>query len=136
MFVTTWPAEYKPTQKAALTSAGSFCCRFITGAGGCCFGFSLFVCRTDLLFAGAEAGLVEDFGADFLYMDVGFFPVLKKAAPTKILGLGFRLLKEMVIAFLDSAGLVLLAGAVAVEDAGLAVTLLNEMMHRLQKKDA
>lgn len=135
MFVATWPAEYKSTQKAALTSAGGFCCWFITGAGGCCFGFSLFVCgRTDLLFAGTEAGLVEDFGTDFLYMDVGFFPVLKKAAPTKIFGLGFRLLKEMVIAFLDSAGLVLLAGAMVVEDAGLAVTLLNEMTHRLQKK--
>lgn len=58
-----------------------------------------------------------------MYMDVGFFPVPKKAAPTKILGLGFRLLKVMVIAFLDSAGLALLAGAVVVVAAGLAATL-------------
>lgn len=78
-----------------------------------------------MLFTGTEAGLVDDFGADFLYMDVGFFPVLKKAAPTKIFGLGFRLLKVMVIAFLGSGGLVLLVGAVVVVDAGLAVTLLE-----------
>ena len=76
-----------------------------------------------MLLAGTEAGL---FGADFLYMDVGFFPVPKKAAPTKILGLGFRLLKEMVIAFLGSVSFVLLVGAVVVvADAGLAVTLLK-----------
>lgn len=78
-----------------------------------------------MLFTGPEAGLVEDFGADFLYMDVGFFPVLKKAAPTKIFGLGFRLLKVMVMAFLDSAGLVLAEGAAVVAEAGLAVKLLN-----------
>lgn len=78
-----------------------------------------------MLFTGPEAVLVEDFGADFLYMDVGFFPVLKKAAPTKIFGLGFRLLKVMVMAFLDSAGLVLAAGAAVVAEAGLAVKLLN-----------
>lgn len=76
-------------------------------------------------FTGTEVGRVNDFGAAFLYMDVGFFPVLKKAAPTKIFGLGFRLLKEMVIAFLDSAGFVLPAGAVVVVAAGLAVTLLG-----------
>lgn len=74
--------------------------------------------------------MVEDFGVNFLYMDVGFFPVLKKAAPTKILGLGFRLLKEMVMAFLDSASLALLAGTVAIIDAGLAAILLDEMLLR------
>lgn len=79
-----------------------------------------------MLFTGPETGLLEDFGATFLYMDVGFFPVPKKAAPTKIFGLGFRLLKDMVIAFLASAGLVLLAaGAVVVVAAGLAETLLS-----------
>lgn len=64
---------------------------------------------------------------DFLYMDVGFFPVPKNAAPTKILGLGlgFRLLKVMAIAFLGSAGLGMLAGAATLVGAGLAVTLLN-----------
>ena len=78
-----------------------------------------------MLFAGAEAGLFEDFGTDFLNMDVGFFPVPKKAAPTKIFGLGFRLLKEMVIDFLYS-GLVLLVGAVVVEvGASLAPTLFD-----------
>lgn len=81
-----------------------------------------------MLFPATDAGLAEDFGADFLYMDVGFFPVLKKAAPTKILGLGLRLLKEMGIAFLDSAGFALLTVAAAVGDAGLAPTLLNERM--------
>lgn len=109
---------------AALTSSGCFFCCFITEEVG--FDFSVFVSGcTALLFTGTEAGLVEDFGADFLYMDVGFFPVPKKAAPTKILGLGFRLLKVMVIAFLDSAGLALLAGAVVVVATGLAATLLN-----------
>lgn len=78
-----------------------------------------------MLFSGAEAGLFEDFGTHFLYMDVGFFPVPKKAAPTKIFGLGFRLLKEMVIDFLYS-GLVLLVGAAVVEGAaGFTVTLLD-----------
>lgn len=62
---------------------------------------------------------------DFLYIDVGFFPVPKNAAPTKIFGLGFRLLKVMVIAFLGSAGLVMLAGAATVVSAGVVVTLLN-----------
>lgn len=60
-------------------------------------------------------------------MQVGFFPVLKKAAPTKIFGLGFRLLKEMPMDFLGFAGLVLLLSeAAVVADAGLAVTLLIE----------
>ena len=67
--------------------------------------------------------MVEDFGADFLYMDVGFFPVPKKAAPTKILGLGLRQLKVMVMAFLESTGLVLLVAAAGCADAGLAGTL-------------
>lgn len=62
---------------------------------------------------------------DFLYIDVGFFPVPKNAAPTKIFGLGFRLLKVMVIAFFGSAGFGMLAEAAAVVDAGVAVTLLN-----------
>lgn len=62
---------------------------------------------------------------DFLYIDAGFFPVLKNAAPTKILGLGFRLLKVMAIAFLGSAGFGMLAEAATVADAGVAVTLLN-----------
>lgn len=121
---TSWPAEGKKT--FLLTSVGHFCSRLVTGAGECCFAFSLVVCDgADLGFTGTEVGRVNDFGADFLYMDVGFFPVLKKAAPTKIFGLGFRLLKEMVIAFLDSAGFVLLAGAVVVVAAGLAVTMLG-----------
>lgn len=77
-----------------------------------------------LLFAGTEAGLAEALVAVFLYMDVGFFPVPKKAAPTKILGLGFKLLKVMVIAFLGSAGL-LLAGTVVGDGDDLAGTLLN-----------
>lgn len=38
-------------------------------------------------------------------MDMRFFPVLKKAAPTNIFGLGFRLPKETVMAFLGSADL-------------------------------
>lgn len=118
--------QREKTQLFLLTSAGCFCSRLVTGAGGCCFVFSLVVCDgADLGFTGTEVGRVNDFAADFLYMDVGFFPVLKKAAPTKIFGLGFRLLKEMVIAFLDSAGFVLLAGAVVVVSAGLAVTLLG-----------
>lgn len=70
----------------------------------------------------AADGLVEDFGAVFLYMDVGFFPVPKKAAPTNIFGLGFKLLNVMVIAFLDSVGLLL--GATVGGWVGLA-TLLN-----------
>ncbi len=118
---------------APLTSSGCVCCCFITGKVG--FDFSVFICGwTSLLFTGTEAGRLEDFGADFLYMDVGFFPVLKKAAPTKIFGLGFRLLKEMVIAFLDSAGLALLAGAAVVVGAGLAATLLNEMIAKTEQK--
>lgn len=60
---------------------------------------------------------------DFLYIDVGFFPVPKNAAPTKIFGLGFRLLK--VIAFFGSAGFGMLAETATVVDAGVAVTLLN-----------
>lgn len=85
-----------------------------------------------MLLTGTEAGLVEDLGADFLYIDVGFFPVPKKAAPTKILGLGFRLLKEMVMAFLDSACLVLLlVGDVVVADGGLAATLHNAIKKKL-----
>lgn len=97
-------------------------------AGGCCFGLPLFVVAvTDLLFAGTEAVLATDFGAGFLYMQVGFFPVLKKAAPTKIFGLGFRLLNEIPMTFLGFAGLVLLLSAAAVAaDAGWAVTLLIE----------
>lgn len=122
------PVEYKPTQSAPLTSVGGFCGRFLSEAGDCCFGLSLFVVAvTDLLFAGTEVGLATDFGAGFLYMQVGFFPVLKKAAPTKIFGLGFRLLKEIAMAFLGFAGLVLLPSEAAdAADAGLAVTLLIE----------
>lgn len=109
-----------------LTCSGCFCGGFITSGGCCCVDFSLLVCgRTALLFPCTAAGLVQDFGADFLYMEVGFFPVPKKAAPTKILGLGFRLLKVIVIAFLDSVGLLVVAGAATVVDAGLAVTLLK-----------
>lgn len=76
---------------------------------------------------------MEDLGADFLYMEVGFFPVLKKAAPTKILGLGFRLLNVMAKAFLGSVGLLLVAveevvlgtAVVAGGGAGLGVVLLE-----------
>lgn len=57
-------------------------------------------------FTEVEVGLDVDFVADFLNMDVRFLPVLKKAAPTKIFGLGLRLLKETVMAFLGSADLV------------------------------
>lgn len=111
--------QSEKTQLFLLTSAGRFCSTLVTGAGGCCFVFSLVVCDgADLDFTATEVVRVNDFGADFLYMDVGFFPVLKKAAPTKIFGLGFKLLKEMVIAFLDS-------GAVVEVAAGLAVTLLG-----------
>lgn len=68
-------------------------------------------------------------------MDMRFFPVLKKAAPTNIFGLGLRLPKEMVIAFLGSADLaavVLLEGA-----AGFAATLQSHklmLFHRERKK--
>lgn len=72
---------------------------------------------------GAGAGLVDDFGADFLNMEVGFLPVLKKAAPTKIFSLGFRPLKERVMAFLDSDNLLPRAEAAIVLDAGLSATL-------------
>lgn len=106
-----------------LTLAGGFCGRLVTGAGGCC---SLFCGGTDCGLTGAEVVLVDDFGADFLNMDVRFFPVLKKAAPTNIFGLGFRLLKETVIAFLDSAGLVLLLLLLLLEGAaGFAVARLR-----------
>ena len=82
---------------------------------------------TALFFPCAAVGLLEDLGADFLYMEVGFFPVPKKAAPTKILGLGFMLLKEMVMAFLGSVGLlVVLLGTAAGVGAGLVVVLLEQ----------
>lgn len=100
-------------------SARCFC--FVTSC--CCCAVSLFFCGGSPL-PPAEAGLPEDLAADFLYMDVGFFPVLKKAAPTKILGLGFRLLKETLIAFLDSAGFTPPPAAALVVDAGLAATAL------------
>lgn len=59
-------------------------------------------------------------------MDAGFFPVKKKAAPTKILGLGFTRLNVMLAGFLGSAGLELLTGAAAgLSAAGLAATLLD-----------
>lgn len=105
--------------KCTQTFSGSFCCWFPTRASCGCSDSLPFVCgRT------AADGLVEDFGAVFLYMDVGFFPVPKKAAPTNIFGLGFRLLNVMVIAFLDSVGL-LLAGATVGGWGGLVATLLN-----------
>lgn len=94
----------------------------VTGAGSCCFAFTPACGGLDWAFSGAEVGLDDDF--DFLNMEVRFFPVLKKAAPTNIFGLGFRLLKERVIAFLGSADLavvvvlLLLGGA-----AGFAATL-------------
>lgn len=49
-------------------------------------------------------GLCEDLGAVFLYIDVGFLPVPKNAAPTKILGLGLRLLNTIGIDFFVSTG--------------------------------
>ena len=85
-----------------------------------------------MLFTGTEAGL--DLGADFLYMDLGFFPVPKKAAPTKILGLGFRLLKVMVNAFFNSIGLGKLTGALVVGEAGSAENLFKEIMQTQIKK--
>lgn len=66
--------------------------------------------------------LFENFPVVFLYMDFGFFPVLKKAAPTKILGFGFKLPKLVKVkVFLDSAGLVLHTGAAVLVDAGLSL---------------
>lgn len=83
-----------------------------------CSGFLPFAA---LCLGANDAGLAEDFGVHFLYMDMGFFPVPKKAAPTKILGLGLRLLKLIVMAFFISAGLLLLREGVA-----LVETLLNQ----------
>lgn len=63
-------------------------------------------------------------------MDLGFFPVAKKAAPTKIFGRGFMLLKVTVMAFLVSiafgnqVGAAAAAGVVVV--AGLPVSLLRK----------
>lgn len=112
------------------TFSGCFCGGLITSVVCfcCCVGFSVLVCgSTALFFTCAAADLLEDLGADFLYMEVGFFPVPKKAAPTKILGLGFMLLKEMVMAFLGSVGLLLvLLGTAAGVGAGLVVVLLEQ----------
>lgn len=74
--------------------------RVWSGAAASCWG--LFT-PAFLLWAGAV--LAEDLGADFLNMEVGFLPKLKKAAPTKSLGLGLTPLKVMVIPFLGSVGL-------------------------------
>lgn len=64
-------------------------------------------------------------------MDVGFFPVLKNAAPTTILGFGFKLPKLVKVkVFLDSAGLALHAGAAALVDAGLSLSEFNKPRHR------
>lgn len=72
-------------------------------------------------FSEVEFGLDLDSDADFLNMDARFFPVLKKAAPTNIFGLGLRLLKEMLMAFLGSDDL---AVALLMEGhAGFAATL-------------
>lgn len=61
-----------------------------------------------------------------MYMDADFFPVMKKAAPTKILGFGFKRLKLLKVkVVLDSAGLVLHAGA------GLS---LRDFMKSTQRK--
>lgn len=70
-----------------------------------------------------EVGRFEDFTVCvFLYIDFGFFPVLKKAAPTKILGFGFELLKlAKVKIFLHSVGLVSYTGAVVLVGAGLSL---------------
>lgn len=90
----------------------------------------MFCCGSGRLLVWTGAGLVDDLGADFLYMDVGFFPVPKKAAPTKIFGFGFRLPKEMVIAFFASAGLLfggtLLLLLPLLPHVGLAAALLNK----------
>lgn len=84
------------------------------------------------LFFGAELNRFEDFIVVFLYMDAGFFPVMKKAAPTKILGFGFKWLKLLKVkVVLDSAGLVLHAGAAALVDAGLS---LCEFITSTQRK--
>lgn len=59
-------------------------------------------------------------------MDVGFFPVLKKAAPTKILGFGLKLLKLVKVkVFLDSAGFVPLSGAAVRGDAAVSLLLME-----------
>lgn len=63
-------------------------------------------------FIGAGVTRFDDFTEVFLYMDLGFFAVLKKAAPTMILGFGFKLLKLVKVkAFLCSEGWAVLAGA-------------------------
>ena len=64
----------------------------------------------------AGAGL--DLGVAFLYMEVGLLPVLKKAAPTKSLGLIFILLKIMLMLFLGSVGLT--------DDVGTRTALSNK----------
>lgn len=112
---------------STLTLAGGFCCRLVTGAGSCCF-----TGGTGWAFAGAELGLDDDFDADFLNMDVRFFPVLKKAAPTNIFGLGFRLPKETVMAFLGSADLTAALLLLLPEGpAGFAATLPSRKNHKL-----
>lgn len=56
---------------------------------------------------------------------------MKKAAPTKILGFGFKLLKLVKVkVFLDSAGLVPQAGAAALVDAGFSLRELNKPTQR------
>lgn len=84
----------------------------------------------------AEVDLFEGFTVVFLYMDVGFFPVMKNAAPTKILGFGFKLLKLLKVkVFLLSAGLVLHAGAAALVDAGLSLRELSKPTQRGKIKE-
>lgn len=118
------PTWNKPVLNLTLTLAGGFCCRLVPGAGSSwCFVVTPVCDGTAWAFAGAEDVLDEDFDADFLNMDVRLFPVLKKAAPTNIFGLGFRLLKEMVMAFLGSADLAALVLLLVVGAAGFSGTL-------------
>lgn len=64
-------------------------------------------------------------------MDDAFFPVMKKTAPTKILGFGFKLLKLVKVnVFLDSAGLVLHAGGAALVDSCLSLRELSKPTQR------